>query len=273
MNNNQMKTIRFITLLCIICLFLPAFTSETGGCTRKDKTDNSLSLPATTKLTAPELVKLSTTRYTGKYKTMHAQLHGSSESDRMGGLDFSGNIYWEKDSLIWISLRKFGFEGMRAQITPRTITVLNRLEKTVMIRDSHWLEAEYGIVDGWAMLQAMLMNEPFILPKADKKSEIKDSLHLLTQREGDNVIQYHFSHGDYRLQRLEINELKRQITVRCTLSDWAEIGSKAFSSRKREFFMYSPDNGNMKVGLKFEKVEFDKARSLKFEIPDHYERI
>jgi hypothetical protein len=258
-------------LLLFVVLFCSFSTEQ--GCKRKQNESYTLSLPATKVLPAAEVQKLSLERF-GKRRThLYASLQGSTEGERTGGLDFSGNIYWEKDSMIWITLRKFGFEGMRARITPTSVTILNRLEKTAMIRDVHWLEATYGIVDSWSMLQAMLLNQPVYLPKAEKTSAIRDSMHQIAQREGDKVVNFLFSEGDFRLQRVEVNELRRQITVRCLFKDWAEAGAAAFSSRSRELFFFSPEEGNTQLNLRFENVEFDTPRQVKFEIPEHYERI
>jgi Domain of unknown function (DUF4292) len=259
-------------LFLLLFLLFASFTTK-QGCKQKKQENYTLSLPAKEVLSASEIEKRSIARFGKRHTHMYASLKGSTEGERVGGLDFSGNIYWEKDSLIWITLRKFGFEGMRARITPSSVTILNRLEKTALIRDIQWLEATYGIVDSWSMLQAMLLNQPVYLPKAEKTSAIKDSLHLLTQREGDKVVNFLFSDGDFRLQRVEVSELRRQITVRCMFRNWAEPGASAFSSRSRELFFYSPDEGNTQLNLQFENVEFDTPRSVKFEIPEHYERI
>ena len=269
------KIIHSLFLTMAVLLVLPAFTGTNGGCNRKTKTNNQRDAwEAATKAMSAEAIKeKSTAKFIAKYKYLYAHLTGNSESDAMGGLDFSGNIYWAKDSVIWLSLRKFGFEGMRVIITPDSCVVLNRLDKTVMVRDASWLESQYGITDGFSMLQALLLNEPRYLQKGEKIAGLQDSMYMYTQRDGQRALKYLFSAGDFRMQRAEINELQRQMTVSCVFSGWAAPGAEAFASRQREWLYYSPEQGNMRLNLQFDDVEFNQKRDVRFEIPSHYARI
>jgi hypothetical protein len=254
-------------------MLLPMFQSLGIGCSRNKKDLSTIiDMPATTALSADQLQKRTETKADIDISRLYTHLSGAAEGGQMGGMDFSGNLYWVKDSMIWLSLRKFGFEGMRVKLTPDSCFVLNRLEKTVLIRDASWLESQYGITDGFAMLQSLLLNEPKYLPKAEKTAAIQDSLHLLTQRDGDRVLRYFFSEGNYRLQRAEMNELRRQISVSCLYAGWAAATKQAFASRQRDFQFYSPEQGNMQLRLDFKDVIFDQIQAARFEIPDHYER-
>ncbi len=255
-------------------LILPAYTS-TLGCKRnsKNRTTDTVAVPATRIVQADKLAERTTGAFKNPYKVIYARLNGSSQSEQMGGMDFSGNLYWVRDSMVWLSLKKFGFEGMRVLITPQKVVVLNRLEKTALIKDATWLESRYGIADGFAMLQAMLLNQPLYLPQAEKTTALKDSMHVLTQRDGHRVLHYLFTEGDYRLQKVELTELRQQINVSCVFKAWQEPGAKAFSSRLREWDFYSPTEGAASLSLRFEEVEFNQPREVKFEIPAHYERI
>jgi hypothetical protein len=270
--NFSVNTGLLATMVCL--LVCSAFTNQ-GGCNRKRSgLGNEMeSLPATSQLQSNKLQERSVSAFKDKHNSIYTSMNGNSQSQQMGGLDFSGNLYWERDKLIWMSLKKFGFEGMRVLITPDSVIVLNRLEKTVMIKEAAWLESKYGIVDGFSMIQAMLLNQPRYLPKAEKTAAIKDSMHLLTQREGYRALDYFFTEGDYRLQKVELKELRQQINVSCVFKNWAEPGAQSFASRLREWDFYSPTDGAMSLSLKFDHVEFDQKRAVKFEIPAHYERI
>jgi hypothetical protein len=275
MTNNRNISTKVAFYLTLCSLVLPAFTSS-GGCKRnREKADSASvkTLPATRALQADKLAERSSNAFKNPYQEIYAHLSGSSQSEQMGGLDFSGNMYWVRDSMIWVSLKKFGFEGMRVLITPNSVVVLNRLDKTAMVKDAAWLESRYGIADGFTMLQAMLLNQPRYLPKAEKTSTIKDSMHLLTQREGYRALDYLFTEGDFRLQKVELKELRQQINVSCAFKGWAEPGAKAFASRLREWDFYSPTDGAASLSLRFEDVEFNQPREVKFEIPAHYQRI
>jgi Domain of unknown function (DUF4292) len=273
MMNRTYGNLAHVPVWCICFLFLTAFTT-TNGCKSRRATDATTeTVAATTSLNAATLQQRAMAAFKNTHTSCYAHIQGETESAQLGNMDFSGNIYWERDQKIWVTLRKFGFEGMRVLITPDSCIVLNRLEKTALIRDAAWLESQYGIADGFAMLQAMLTNAPYDVAKSEKSAAIQDSLHLLTQRQGDRVLRSLMSEGDYRLQRVEIQELRRQINVSCTFADWAEAGSRGFAARTRQIAMQSPSEGQNKLTLRLNEVSFDEKKSVKFEIPAHYERI
>jgi hypothetical protein len=64
-----------------------------------------------------------------------------------------------KDSFVWISVKKFGFEGARAWIFQDTATVINRMDKTLQrVGTKAFLEGQ-GIPGGLPELQRILMGQ------------------------------------------------------------------------------------------------------------------
>jgi hypothetical protein len=78
-----------------------------------------------------------------------------------GGNSFSGNIRIIKDSVIWLSIGKFGFEGVRALLTKDSIKVINKLEREYFSGDYVFLRDILGFSLSYDILQSMLLGEDF----------------------------------------------------------------------------------------------------------------
>jgi len=53
----------------------------------------------------------------------------------------SADIRMRKDSVIWMSVRKFGIEGARVMITTDSVYLINRLERQYLVRDFSFIES------------------------------------------------------------------------------------------------------------------------------------
>lgn len=64
-----------------------------------------------------------------------AELRGDLriESGDLGNLRLSAVVRMQADSALWLTVRKFGFEGARALVTRDSVTLLNRLEREFLL--------------------------------------------------------------------------------------------------------------------------------------------
>ncbi|MDT8307930.1 MAG: DUF4292 domain-containing protein [Bacteroidales bacterium] len=69
---------------------------------------------------------------------------------------FSGNLRLQQDSAIWVSVRKFGFEGVRVLITPDSVKMINRLEKKYFIGAFESLNRLFDVNVNFLLLQALM---------------------------------------------------------------------------------------------------------------------
>lgn len=76
---------------------------------------------------------------------------------------FTANIRMQKDSVIWASIGLLGlFEGVRALITPDSVHIMNRLEKTYMVRSTDYLKQIMGMDVELSEIQSIIIgNAPF----------------------------------------------------------------------------------------------------------------
>jgi hypothetical protein len=58
---------------------------------------------------------------------------------------FNGQLRFEKGKELWLSVTKFGFEAIRFKMTNDSIYLLNKLDKTVLIRPTNYSKELFGI--------------------------------------------------------------------------------------------------------------------------------
>ena len=97
----------------------------------------------------------------------------------------------KKDSLIWLSASKFGFEALRALIRPDSAFVLNRLEQTLYKGAIEELPISFG----FEMLQDYLTAQNFY--------NSEDALSL-TEEENAFILSNNYEGADKRIYQIEM---------------------------------------------------------------------
>lgn len=87
--------------------------------------------------------------------------YSSKVSVAYGGNSFSGTIRIIKDSAIWISLGKFGFEGVRALLTKDSVKMINKLERQFFAGNYKFVHDMLGFTLNYDMVQSLLLGEDF----------------------------------------------------------------------------------------------------------------
>ncbi|NJL74266.1 MAG: DUF4292 domain-containing protein, partial [Saprospiraceae bacterium] len=77
----------------------------------------------------------------------------------------NANVRMKKDSLVWISVKKLGFEVVRAQVTKDSVYFLDRFNQNYAVKDLNFLSEMYSLPASLETLQALLLGNPiFFLP-------------------------------------------------------------------------------------------------------------
>lgn len=91
-----------------------------------------------------------------KFKTLSSKL-----SIEFEGNAFSGTMRMVSDSAIWLSLGKFGIEGVRALLTKDSVMILNRLSREYFTGGYEFIYDFLGFSVNYNMLQAILLGNDF----------------------------------------------------------------------------------------------------------------
>lgn len=258
--------LKLATLFCA-CLMLSA--KETG-CSKK--ADTGETHPATeVRSTAFLKKKLRNHEHTNlNFLTAQAKIFVEGNGQSIGA---SANVIWIRDSVIWLNVKKFGLEAVRAMVTRDSVFVLNRLEKTYSARALESLQRQYSLPAGFDLVQSILLSSPWFFPDITLVSNIKDGLHNLSGSNGRYSTEYKIEEGPFWLRQEIFLQPRDGRTVSVLFENYKKTDLAGWFSYLRTMEASSPETGEMRLSIELNDVEFNVPKSFRFEIPSHYKRV
>ena len=205
------------------------------------------------------------------YTTFSAKVKVDYKDTKNKNIDFNAFIRMHKDSVIWASIiAALGIEAYRVMITPDSVVILDKLEKTVQYAKVSYLQEITRLPFDFRTLQDLIVGNPIYMQgvvsafREEPGNLVSLSLlgdlfkHLLT-----------FSRGDFTLQtsKLDDLDLTRSRTAKLTYEDYQQNGVWKFSNIRRVTFA---EKNKVDLLLDFKQVEFDKPLAFPFSIPKNY---
>jgi hypothetical protein len=92
------------------------------------------------------------------YRSFSANINGNFLSDPSIG-SFNGQLRMAKDSIIWLTLSKFGFEAIRIKMTTDSFYLLQKLEKIAIIRPIEDVQDFIGFLPNLVSMQNLLLGK------------------------------------------------------------------------------------------------------------------
>ena len=187
------------------------------------------------------------------------------------------NIRVRKDSLIWLSVSKLGFEAVRGLITRDSIMIVDKINKTYAAYDFPTLSKQFNFNMNFELLQALIVgNLPLPKRPAQKIKNERDYL-LLRQSEGNVVVENYIGEQDRKLKKLMITEQPTKNTLRLDYEDFASLNNFLFPFTSQVTLDYkSRTDGQVNqtlLRIKHNKVDLvDKNPGFPFTVPDSYKR-
>ncbi len=186
-------------------------------------------------------------------------------------------IHVRKDSLIWLSVSKLGFEGVRALITRDKIALMDRQAHTYAEYDFPSLSQQFNFDMDFDLLQALIVgNLPLPKQPAQRVRNERDYL-LLRQTEGKVLVENYIGETDRKLKRLMLTEQPTKNTLRLDYDDFTTLNNFLFPFTSLVTLDYkSGTDGQFYqtvLRIKHNKVELtDKDPGFPFTIPTNYQR-
>lgn len=203
------------------------------------------------------------TTFNGKIKVDYTDKSGKTQ----GATAF---VRMQKDSLMWISLTgTLGVEGFRALISPDSVWVLDKLEKTITRRSIASLQELTGLPLDFVSLQDLLIGNPVYFSGSIVSYENNGDLvtalsigeyfkHLLTLDTISNTITQ---------SKIDDVEASRNRTCFVQYADYQAAQGRNFSA-KREVTVTEKTSLNIK--LEYKAFVFDEQQTFPFSIPKSY---
>jgi Domain of unknown function (DUF4292) len=207
-----------------------------------------------------------------------------------GNVDYAGkpmnvsasmNIRFKRDSIIWINVKKLGFNVARAKITPDSVFVVNYIQNSYVAKDLKYIETKFNIPADFKVIQNLLLGNPVYLTDSKKLILDRDPVGDILLRGKDERWT-----ALYRIDE-KTNELKEMLFEQPSASRKMKISYEKYDilrgyakgdskySYLRTIQVESPQTGKVSVTIEVDTdgLEVNVPKNIKFEIPSHYSRM
>ena len=208
-----------------------------------------------------------------KFTTFSSKVKVEYRDDKNRNLDFNAFLRMKKDSAIWVSIiAALNIEAYRVIITPDSITIMDKINRTVQHKPLSYLQAITQVPFDFSTLEDLIIGNPVyfdrtIIAYADQGEKISLSTmgnsfkHFLTVSKND--LQLLFS-------KLDDVDMTRSRTASLAYAAYLPTGLWMFASSRN---ISLSEKNKLDILLDFKQVEFDKAILFPFSIPKNYKVI
>ncbi|OAV43090.1 DUF4292 domain-containing protein [Lewinella sp. 4G2] len=241
-------------LLCTVTILATGCGSKVGGKPGKD------GLTRTTK--ASKVVKgMEANAFETDYLEGSARIDLESEKLNIGG---TGTIRLERDKAIWMSVKKFGFEGARVLIRPDSFFVLNRLNGDYTAEPLSYVERKYQIPADFNLLQKIILGNAVFFTR-DLELTQNGDVYELSGEDSRYATSYLVDGASFKLQQMDLRESgsDRKITILNKDFRTVEAAKQEFAYG-RTVRVNSTESGRAMIEMNFRKVELDGPLQMPF---------
>jgi len=185
----------------------------------------------------------------------------------------NANLVWVRDSALWLNVKKLGIEAARALVTPDSVWVINRLDKTYTVRSIQSLQREYGLPGGFDALQHTLLGSAWLIPGLELRSDLADGQHRLSGSDGVFGAEYRLDEGAFRLRRELFFQKKNSLSASFAFEEYKKLPNAGHFPYLRRIEASSPESGSTRLEIELSNVEINVPKTWRFDIPAHYERV
>jgi hypothetical protein len=201
-----------------------------------------------------EKVQQQTIDFTTFYGKIKVEYESAQESK-----SFTAYLYMQKDKVIYIrlvgSFLGITKEGVVAKITNDSVTVINKIDKTVQFRSLSYLQEVTKIPFDFKTLQNVFIGNPIFI-----NSHIASFRNLLSL---DNI--------DYKLLRCKLDDVDamRNRTCDITYNNYESTSGFLFSTNRK---ITVAEKTKLDISLDYKNYTFNQPLTYMFNIPKNYKK-
>lgn len=199
-----------------------------------------------------------------------ARIEYDDGSMSIGG---TASIKMRKDSLIWMSVKKFGFEVARAMVTPDSLYILDRINNEYAVEPLSYVEERYQLPANLAMMQQVLLGNAVFLTTANLQAQVEADGYRLTAAEGGKRNELWLTSQNFVLQRMRVADLTEERELDVTFAGYGDAGANRDFSYLRTLDVDSRETGRARITIEFSQVELNVPTDFHFSIPPRYQRM
>lgn len=194
-------------------------------------------------------------------------------SDKEQSMGATVTIRMKKDSVLWLSIRKFGFEAARALITADSVFVLNRIDQEVSVGSIAAVEKLYNIPADLALIQDLVLGNPVFLEGKNIEVHQEEGLYRLSSSHSGRQDSYWIDPTHFFLHKMHLMEdAAGRRTLILDQKNQKDLGDGQFFAYLRLMNFSGQSSGTVDIQIDFSEVAFNES-DIKFDIPDRYERV
>jgi hypothetical protein len=264
---------RIILLILAIVVMMASCRSTKKIQTAITKKDTVVTVVTDNKIDTTLLIKNALSKLNGNkvgFKTFSAKV----DVDYRGGddkhYDVNANLRMYRDSLIWVSVNAvFGIEAMRMLITNDSVYLLDKLNKTYLIRSIDYLQEVTGLPLTLSIVQDLLVGNPvFIDSNIVSYSNNSNTVSLLSIGTAfKNLVTINGNNNALLHSKLDDIDISRSRTADLSYDDYESKKNKLFSSKRR---ITVAEKNKLDISLNFKQYEFNDDVNFPFSIPRNY---
>lgn len=184
---------------------------------------------------------------------------------------FFAKIRMQKDSLIWLSLRKMSVEGARVRISPTQIEILDRQNGQYLKRPFSYLNERYGLSLSFQDLQDLIAGNPVLYRDQPLLSSVEGNRYrLATPSNQAEVLRIFLDGTNYHLSELSGSQANNVVEI--TYDQYETFGQQDIPL-KRHLFVETADDEQATLDMTYSNLVLDEVQKVGFNIPDSYETL
>ncbi|NRB64494.1 MAG: DUF4292 domain-containing protein [Saprospiraceae bacterium] len=185
----------------------------------------------------------------------------------------TANIRLQKDTLIWMSVKKLGFEVARLQVTTDSVYVLDRINSMYGIFDLGYLEKTYNLPADFQLLQTVILGNAWFPDRTNPTVQSTPEAFILSEKTPMRQLSYRIHSSTFRLEEMSVAEPLTNRSVRLQLGKYLPTSDKQLFAYFRTLKIESPETGSISMEMEFSDVTLNEPKRTRFEIPERYSRM
>lgn len=205
------------------------------------------------------------------FKTFSSKVKVQYEDHYGKQPDFNAFIRLQKDSVLWISISAtfLGIEAFRIYITPDTLIILNKLDRTIEYHPFNYVESIAHIPLNFSVLQDIIIGNPVYMGDSIVSYQQTENRIIIGTVGGFFKNLLTLSAGSYHLERIKLDDINLdQNRTASLLYDSYEKNNNLDFAAYREISV--SEKSKVDIRIQFKQYEFNKDLSFPFNIPRNY---
>ena len=207
------------------------------------------------------------------FQTFSAKVKVQYEDRNGKQPDVNAFIRMKKDSIIWVSISAtfLNIEAFRILITRDSISILNKLDKTVEYHPIDYLENVSHIPLNFSTLQDLLIGNPIYVGDSILSFKKSENYYLISTVDSlfKNLLTIAASNNRMEKSKLDDRDVTQNRTADLYYSDYENVNNFPFSTYRQ---IMVTEKSSVNISLNFKQYEFNKELSYPFNVPRSYKK-